>query len=141
MTRRMSCALTAQQVRDQIKTETRRRLGTWRNLHAGDRLTLIEKGMGLAKGEHQVVLADVEITHVADVPLAPMTWRDIIAEGLWDQAAHPMRTGEGYELAAGGKRIMSPCEWFYRFWLTSHGYPEGTDPTTVFVRLIRWRYL
>lgn len=57
----MSCSMTIDAVRARTKTVTRRHIDTWRNLRAGDRLTLIEKGMGLAKGERQVVLAEVEI--------------------------------------------------------------------------------
>ena len=59
--RRMSVSLTIDQVRNRTKTVTRRRVDTWRDLKAGDRLVLIEKGMGLAKGAKQVVVAEVEV--------------------------------------------------------------------------------
>lgn len=50
MPRRMSCSMTVDAVRDRSKTVTRRHVDTWRDLKPGDRLVLIEKGMGLPKG-------------------------------------------------------------------------------------------
>lgn len=64
MSRRMSCSMTIDAVRDRTKTVTRRHVDTWTTLKPGDRLTLIEKGMGLPKDAKQVVLAEVEIVDV-----------------------------------------------------------------------------
>ena len=47
MPRRMSCSMTVPAVRDRTKTVTRRHVDTWRDLAPGDRVVLIEKGMGL----------------------------------------------------------------------------------------------
>lgn len=62
MPRNMSCAITTQQVIDRIKTVTRR-LG-WRDLKPGDPLQLVEKGMGLRKGEKVRKLALVRVVSV-----------------------------------------------------------------------------
>ena len=119
MPRRMSVALTLDAVRRREKTETRRRAESWRDLKAGDRLTLIEKGMGLPKGARQVVVTDVEVVEVVTEPLARITDADVVAEGFpsWTRTD------------------------FIRFWLGSHGYPETADPEDVDARVIRWRYL
>lgn len=135
MSRRMSCSMTIDAVRDRTKTVTRRHVDTWKTLKPGDRLTLIEKGMGLKPGQKQVVLAEVEIVDVRVEPLnAPLRagdpWGQVIAEGLWEQAAEPMRTGSS---------DLSPWEWFVQFWLTGHGYVAAD--AEVPCRRIEWRYL
>lgn len=123
MAKRMACSLTIDQVRDRTKTVTRRHVDTWRTLVVGDRLTLIEKGMGLKAGEHQVELADVEIVAVSIQPLH-------------------LVDGPG-ELAAEGFPNMSPAE-FVTMWCASHGY-AGLKPITaklyVPCRRIGFRYL
>ena len=116
--RRMSCSLTVDQVLARTKTVTRRRFDTWLGLKPGDHLTLIEKGMGLAKGEKQVVLDVVEIVSSFLVPLWPMTRAEVDAEGFPD---------------------LTPDE-FVDFWLVSHGL-DGADPQLTTVRRIEWRYL
>lgn len=70
VSRRMSCSMTIDAVRDRRKTVTRRHVDTWRNINPDDLVTLIEKGMGLAKGEKQVVLAEVEIVDVRVEPIS-----------------------------------------------------------------------
>lgn len=112
--RRMSCALTIPAVRDRSKTVTRRHPATWRTLAVGDRLTLIEKGMGLPKGARQVVLAEVEIVSVALVILGHI---------------------DPVELAAEGFPGMAPAD-FVSMWLASHAPLDGS-----LVRRIEWRYL
>ena len=119
MSRRMSCAITVDAVRTRTKTETRRHVDSWRTLTAGDRLTLIEKGMGLKKGDRQVKLADVVVTNVRVEPLSAMTEEACTAEGF-----------PGWTV-----------ERFAAMWLSSHGYHAATDPSTVDVRVIEWRYL
>lgn len=132
MARRMSCAMTIGQVRDRTKTVTRRHIDTWRTLQAGDRLTLIEKGMGLAKGERQVVLAEVEIVSVRVEPILAVTVDEIRAEGFDPDE-------------------MSPVEWA-TWWAGHHGYsipirPHTWEPRNVSdldgieCRRIEWRYL
>lgn len=117
--RRMSCALTLDQVRARTKTETRRAATTWANLKAGDRLLLIEKGMGLPKGARQVPVAVVEVVEVTVEPLAAIDEAGCTAEGF---------------------PRFTPAD-FCRFWLGSHGHnADLTDPADVLVRVIRWRY-
>lgn len=113
MPKRMSCSMTIDAVRDRTKEVTRRHPDTWAHLSPGDRLTLIEKGMGLPKGAKQVVLAEVE---VVDVRLEPI--EDVLRE--------PGAT------AAEGLPDLSPAE-FIEFWRQGHG-----GATTC--RRIEWRY-
>lgn len=123
MSRRMSCSLTVAQVRDRSKTETRRVTWTWVGLKPGDRLTLIEKGMGLKKGEHQVVLGEVEIVANDRVLLRDITQRQVVAEGF----PH-----------------MTPSE-FVAFWIDAHRSQLGMTghyvSFDVYCRRIEWRYL
>lgn len=121
MPRRMSCSMTIDAVRDRTKTVTRRHVDTWRTLKPGDHLTLIEKGMGLAKGEKQVVLAEVEIVSVRVEPLA-----FIHAEGNGTQRE--------------GLPEMSTHQ-FIGFWVVGHGYRDATEAMDVPCRRIEWRYL
>lgn len=122
MARRMSCSMTVDAVRDMSKTVTRRHVDTWKTLTAGDRLTLIEKGMGLPKGAKQVVLAEVEIVSVREEPLA-----FIFAEG---------EDGPIHE----GLPHMSPHQ-FIAFWCEGHGYRSAEDAMDVPCRRIEWRYV
>lgn len=120
MPRRMSCSMTVDAVRAHTKTVTRRHVDTWRTLKPGDRLTLIEKGMGLPKGTRQVVLAEVEIVDVRVEPIRSVTLDDVAAEGFAGWTVGEFRT----------------------FWLRGHGYPVNAE--TEFhapCRRIEWRYL
>lgn len=78
----MSCSLTTNAVKDRTKTVTRRPFNTWRDLRPGDRLTLIEKGMGLPKGTKQVVLAEVEVVDVRVEVLHAMSDDEPAKEGF-----------------------------------------------------------
>lgn len=119
MSRRMSCSMTMDAVRERRKTVTRRHVDTWKTLKAGDRLTLIEKGMGLAKGQQQVVLAEVEVVSVRVESLfAGMTRDEVIAEGF----PH-----------------LTPTEFCF-MWAQSH--KQGDQPMfSIQCRRIEWRYL
>lgn len=123
MSRRMSCSMTVPTVRARTKTVTRRHVDTWKDLKPGDRLTLIEKGMGLPKGARQVVLAEVEIV-------------DVRVERIGDVLT------ENNATTLEGLPEMSAAE-FIRFWLHGHGY--GTPPlwigSDIPCRRIEWRYL
>ena len=123
MPRRMSCSMTIDAVRDRTKTVTRRHVDTWTTLKPGDRLTLIEKGMGLPKGSRQVVLAEVEIV-------------DVRIEPIGDICGEPDAT------AREGLPDLTPLE-FIRFWIDGHGYRrfDVTDGWAVPCRRIEWRYL
>lgn len=126
MARRMSCALTVDAVLERRKTVTRRHVDTWRSLKPGDRLTLVEKGMGLKKGEKQRVLALVQVVDVRDEPIGR----------ILDEPCGVER--EGFPHSSG--------LWFAGFWLKSHGYkvsefgPFGSILRTQ-CRRIEWTYL
>lgn len=123
----MSVALTLDQVRARTKTVTRRHNDTWKNLKLGDRLTLIEKGMGLKKGETQRPVTDVEIVDVRIEPLHLLCddaygWAEVAAEGFPD---------------------MPPAD-FVAMWLEAHGDPHFVDQNAFMayeVLRIEWRYL
>ena len=129
MARRMSVSMTLPAVQNRTKTVTRRHVDTWTALRPGDRLTLIEKGMGLPKGANQVVVAEVEVVNVRVEPL-----------GLVDTD----------ECAAEGCPGDDPGLWRC-WWAGEHGYgiPAGMDDPadvlayvdTIEVRRIEWRYL
>lgn len=108
--------MTVDAVKAHTKTVTRRHPDTWRDLKPGDRVTLIEKGMGLPKGAKQVVLAEVE---VVDVRVEPI--------GLVDEV----------ECAREGLPDMHPVD-FQIWWAKSHHMPFGTASNC---RRIEWRYL
>ena len=118
----MSCSMTIDAVRARTKTVTRRHVDTWRDLKPGDRLTLIEKGMGLPKGSRQVVLAEVEIV-------------DVNIEGLLDGMSPSEVEDEGFP-------GWTP-ETFVKFWLKGHGYGNLHPAmwSQVACRRIEWRYL
>jgi len=137
MSRRMSVAMTLDSVRNRTKTVTRRHVGSWRDLKAGDRLTLVEKGQGLPKGGKQVVIAEVEVVDVRVEPLRDVTVGEVRREGLYDEiyrqayASHPGPTWDH----------LVP-ELFNALWLRGHGYqPTVANATTVECRRIEWRYL
>ena len=118
----MSCSMTIDAVRDRTKTVTRRHVDTWKTLKPGDRLTLIEKGMGLARGDRQVVLADVEVVSVDIVQLYGISDEECEREGFPD---------------------MDHVE-FVDMWLESHRvapFLTQTEALSYVVRRIEWRYL
>lgn len=135
MSRRMSVSMTLDAVRDRTKTVTRRHVDSWKHLQAGDRLTLIEKGMGLPKGAKQVVVCEVEIVDVRVEPLRLVTDDEVKREGLWPAAQRALAPiPEPHRPGA--------AEWFVQFWLQGHGF-RGTvaESVTVECRRIEWRYL
>jgi hypothetical protein len=113
----MSCSMTVAAVEARTKTETRRHVDTWKNLKPGDRLTLIEKGMGLPRGAKQRVLADVEVVSNEVVDLDDIDQAGCAAEGFAD---------------------LTPSE-FVDMWCASHGVRQPY--CYVNVRRIVWRYL
>ena len=132
MSRRMSVSMTLDAVRDRTKTVTRRHVDSWQHLAAGDRLTLIEKGMGLPKGAKQVVVCEVEIVDVCVETLRQVTAAEVIREGLIRRAMN-----EGGSLAGA-------VPWFRFFWARGHGYSVNLpvdELLAVPCRRIEWRYL
>lgn len=115
--------MTIPQVKAREKTATRRGSESWKNLVAGDRLVLIEKGMGLAKGEKQVVLDEVTVTSVRLELL-----RDMLDEP--DACAR-----EGFP--------EMTVQEFWRFWASGHGYPKSFPEAAlpgISCRRIEWEY-
>lgn len=128
MARRMSCSMTVGPVRRREKDVTRRHGASWTTLAAGDRLVLIEKGMGLPKGAHQVVLDTVEVVDVRLEPLSLVDEAECLREGFPE---------------------MSPVE-FMRFWLAGHGMKQAKKladdevlacAERTFCRRIEWKYI
>lgn len=132
MSRRMSCGMTIEAVRERRKTVTRRHVDTWRTLAPGEPLTLVEKAQGLRKGERQIVLAEVEVVSVRVQPL------DLLFVP-WDDA--PSRYGIA-DMAREGLPDMSPAE-FVVWWAHGHGHGRLSvaEARRVEARRIEWRYL
>ncbi|MEM6988887.1 MAG: DNA N-6-adenine-methyltransferase [Myxococcota bacterium] len=76
----MSFSKTIPQFKARTKTVTRR--DGWLNLKPGDVVTAIEKGMGLKKGERQVVLGDIEVVTTWRERLGDITPEDVAREGF-----------------------------------------------------------
>lgn len=132
----MSCAMTVEAVRDRRKTVTRRHADTWTTLKAGDRLTLIEKGMGLAKGQKQVVLAEVEIIDVRVETLG------LLYEWAPAERVH-YGTTYGYREMNREGVTMEPFS-FARWWALGHGHRDAWEAgcdSSIECRRIKWRYL
>ena len=120
----MSCSMTIPAVNARTKTVTRRHVDTWKDLKPGDRLTLIEKGMGLPKGAQQVELAEVEIVDVRVETLGMVAF-------------------EKWATKREGLPEMT-CQEFIMMWAASHGYGAHIDPrvaVNIECRRIEWRYL
>lgn len=141
----MSVSMTLDAVRARTKTVTRRHVDTWTTLAAGDRLTLIEKGMGLPRGSKQVVVAEVEVVDVRVETLRQVTAAEVRAEGLWDLA---VTEGAAFSDYLEGDDL--PVLWFRAFWAAGHlgGSLEdwAVGPHQGFLlgiecRRIEWRYL
>ena len=131
MSRHMSCSLTVDAVRERRKKVTRRHVDTWRTLKAGDRLTLVEKAMGLPKGAQQVVLAEVEIVNARLEPLwLGMTLAEIVTEGFDPDTFAPCNPATEAQVTAAW------CQW----WAATHGY-DIARWTEIMCRRIEWRYL
>ena len=142
----MSVSMTTDAVYDRTKTVTRRHPDTWQDLDPGDRLTLIEKGMGLPKGAKQVVICEVEVVSNRVESLRQVTIAEVIAEGLWDRAVN-----EGVEFAAWDDGPAHwALRWFRAFWAAGHYHGTLRDWAVgrlaaslmgVECRRIEWRYL
>ena len=78
--RNISFALTEPQFLDGSKTVTRR-MG-WTFLKAGDRLRAVRKSMGLKRGEHPVVLGEIEVVSVGRERLNCIDGFDVAREGF-----------------------------------------------------------
>lgn len=79
--RRMSFALTKEQILNETKTVTRR-LG-WKNLKPGDLIQPVEKCMGLKKGEKQVLLGKpIQIVSISVQRLYQIHAYDVVKEGF-----------------------------------------------------------
>lgn len=86
--RRMSFALTKEQIQNQTKTVTRRT--GWKHLKVGDLIQPIEKGMGLKKGEKQVLIGcPIKVTAISVQRLYQISPSDVTKEGFhWMTTEH-----------------------------------------------------
>ena len=79
--RRMSFALTTEQIKEKTKTVTRR-LG-WKNLRNGDYIQPVIKCMGLKKGEKQRLIGNpIKVISVSFERLDTITKWEVIQEGF-----------------------------------------------------------
>ncbi len=78
--KRMSFALTEAQFLDGSKTVTRR-LG-WKNIMVGDHFLAIRKGMGLKKGEKQVILGECVVIARRRERLGEICKIEVMQEGF-----------------------------------------------------------
>ena len=111
--RNMAVTYTLDAVRERRKTVTRRK--GWTFLKPGDRLRLVEKGMGLKKGERVVPVATVEVVSVKREPLL------LVA-----------RSGE---VEREGFLNMTAVEFIAAFFT-----PQNIKPSDLVTR-IEWRYV
>lgn len=132
MARRMSVAMTTQQVLDRTKTVTRRK-GWWLDKHGrplvkpGDHLILVDRVMGFKKGERATVLAEVEVISVRRERLSDLSW------SAWFTTDYGWAKGE---VAREGFPDMEPGEFVRRFFLDAQGMSVDDMVTR-----IEWRYL
>lgn len=119
MPRLMSVSMTKDAVIARTKTVTRRKGWAW--LQPGTRLTLVEKAMGLKKGEQVVRLAEVEVISVRREPLLELL----------------IYSDYGYgEVVREGFPSMDPGDFVQEFFL------DAQDMTIHdVVTRIEWRYL
>jgi hypothetical protein len=78
--RNISFALTTDQVRNRIKTVTRR--DGWLNLKSGEILNAVEKGMGLKKGEKVKIICQIRVISSTRERLSDITQEEVIKEGF-----------------------------------------------------------
>lgn len=133
MARRMSVAMTTQQVLDRTKTVTRRK-GWWLDKHGrplvkpGDHLILVDRVMGFKKGERATVLAEVEVVSVRREQLSVLSdWCG--DEEHLEQCAELRR--EGFDPARIG-----PAAFVHRYFVVAQGMSVDDMVTR-----IEWRYL
>lgn len=134
MPRRMSVAMTQQQVRDRTKTVTRRK-GWWLDKHgrhlvkAGDHLVLVDRVMGFKKGERATVLAEVEVVSVRREPLGYVLLKR-------PPSAPRARDYGRDEMVREGFPGMDPLTFVDRYFSKAQGITAAEDVTR-----IEWRYL
>ena len=80
--RNMSFSKTKEQMYNGTKDVTRRRVDTWKNLKAGDRLCAVEKAMGLKKGEKVEPICEIEVVDVRVERVYHITEDDVRREGF-----------------------------------------------------------
>lgn len=128
MPRLMSVAYTEQQVRDHLKTVTRR--NGWKFLKPGDRLTLCSKVMGRKPGEPLDRIAEVEVVSVLREPLASLG-----KCACWDTHERGTTYSE-IEMTREGFPGMDPREFVRKFFIDAQGLSPDAEVTR-----IEFRYL
>jgi len=112
----ISCTLTTEPVRQHTKWVTRR-LG-WKRLKPGARLTIVEKGMGLKKGEHPVQLAKVIVVTVRRERLSalyrePYGSSEAVLEGFSEMNGRAFVAMFCREMRVHPNKQVTRIEWEY----------------------------
>lgn len=107
----MSVSLTAQAVRDRVKTQTRR--DGWLRLNSGNQLALCPRYRGVSRGDRELITI-VDVISVRREPLRAISAADVLAEGFPEWTPDEFveffcRTHRGIEPASEITRI----EWAY----------------------------
>jgi hypothetical protein len=124
----MSVSMTKDAVIARTKTVTRRKGWAW--LQPGTRLTLVEKAMGLKKGETVVRLAEVEVVSVR---------REQLQDLFGVYALDGCPRGESYpydEMVREGFPGLDPLEFIRTYFVAAQGMVLVDEVTR-----IEWRYL
>lgn len=107
MARRMSMRMTAELVRLQLKTVTRRHVDTWGYARAGDPLVFVEQARGLKRGERQVVINEGVVVDNRVELLGLVDEAEVRREGFPGHDPEEWRTwwarGHGYRPPAGAR--------------------------------------
>lgn len=113
------------------KTVSRR--DGWDDLQPGELLCLVEKGMGIPRGQKVNRLALVHVTSVRRERLDAITPEDVRLEGFdcWCDFDAPCTIDNG-----GIHRKATPAEFITFFGMTH----KGTKPASIITR-IEWRYV
>ncbi len=143
MARRMPCSLTIEQVATRWKTETRRSPKAWTKVVPGDRLTLVNKCMGLKRGEKQQILAPlVEVVENRIEPILDVDDEAVHREGF---ACHPLEFAVFWAFAhALGPKLRAEGIRTHDF----GAWPDAKRASAIYqaldgvdCRVIRWHYL
>lgn len=138
MARVISCSATTEQVIARTKTQTRRR-GWWtdkkgrRLVLPGDQLQIVDKAMGLKKGQKPNRLALVEVVDVRRERLCDITPADVVSEGFPDWTTAEFIAFFTAEMGGSYNQELTVIEWRYlpaKFYITNEERPRPIDPYT-----------
>ncbi len=122
--RNISCSHTADAVRTRMKTVTRRQ--GWKDLKEGELLRVVEKSMGLKKGEKIKALAVVRVVSVSFEQVGLMI-KD-------NRMIYRSKRAQEIELTKEGFPLLTAKEFVDFFCKTFKAHPQG------WVTRIEWAY-